>query len=331
MVIGCSLDPHGFLIIVQWHGLAIFAWFEIFSMMSGAQRGAIAASRFRWPWQNKSPLTTQLLNDELPGIELSDYRRLSSSGSESPSGLLHGESVKAEPIVDLDLFFGSLYSYYREKGLPCIALNWLIELFTVAFILGFIWFFLLVVDWQALRNVKCGMEAVESGQKPCDLAKEAINHQPLVPFTLPKVIIVGSMVILAIYGLFNFFKFFVQFKNTLSIRHFYKNSLNVTDREIQTTSWPAILEKVVQLQKSQQLCVVKDLSAHDMVMRIMRKENYLIGMLNKGALAFPIPWWVPGAGPAVVTKSNRRRNYLILPKTLEWTLDWCIFQNMFDR
>lgn len=95
--------------------------------------------------------------------------------------------------------------------------------------------------------------------------------------------------------------------------------------------WATILEKVVQLQSSQQLCVVKDLSAHDVVMRLMRKENYLIGMLNKGVLAFPISQWVPGAGPTVKIGSNRKHHRLILTKTLEWTLNWCILQSMFDR
>lgn len=298
--------------------------------MSSALRGAFAPSKLKGQWRNKSTLTTHLLNDEPPEIELSDYRRLSSAGSESPSALLNDEGLQVEPIADLDLFFERLYNYYREKGLLCIVINWIVELLTVTFVVGFIWFFLLVVDWHALRNAKCGMEAVESGQKPCDLAKEAINHHPLVPLTFPKVITVGSMVILTVYGLFNFLKFIVQFKNTLKIRRFYYHSLNVTDREIQTTPWPAILEKVVQLQKSHQLCVVKNLSAHEVVMRIMRKENYLIGMLNKGILALSIPQWVPGAGPTDNSRSDGKRNHLILPKTLEWTLNWCIFQSMFD-
>lgn len=98
--------------------------------------------------------------------------------------------------------------------------------------------------------------------------------------------------------------------------------------------WATILEKVVQIQRSQQLCVVKDLSAHDIIMRIMRKENYLIGMLNKGILAFPISQWVPGSGPAVSSAESGirgRRNCLMLPKTLEWTFNWCILQSMFDR
>jgi len=108
-------------------------------------------------------------------------------------------------------------------------------------------------------------------------------------------------------------------------------SLHVTDNEIQTMSWATVLEKVVHLQHSQQLCVVKDLTAHDIMMRLMRKENYLIGMLNKGVLAFPISLWIPGVGPTVRTGSNGMQHRLILTKPLEWTLNWCILQSMFDR
>ncbi|XP_073102874.1 autophagy-related protein 9 isoform X2 [Elaeis guineensis] len=300
-------------------------------MTNSARKGGKTSSRFKWQWRSESPLTAPMVDDVPPEIELSAYRRLPSSGSESPSGLLNDEGPKAEPIADLDLFFERMYNYYCEKGLTCIITKWIFEILSVIFVECFIWFFLLVVDWNALWNAKCGIDAFESGSKPCDLAKKAIKPHPLVPFTLTKVIIVGSMVIVTIYGLFNFLKFIVQFKNTLKIRHFYYNSLNVTDREIQTTPWPVILEKAVQLQHSQQLCVVKDLSAHDVVMRIMRKENYLIGMLNKGVLAFPMSRWIPGAGPAVKSRKNGRKNHLILTKTLEWTLNWCILQSMFDN
>ncbi|KAG8096786.1 hypothetical protein GUJ93_ZPchr0013g35994 [Zizania palustris] len=172
---------------------------------------------------------------------------LPSSGNESPSGLLHGEGFKEEPIADLDIFFERLYEYFCAKGLR-------------------------FVDWNALGHLKCGVEALESGEKPCDLM-QVIKHNPLVPFTFPKMITIGSMVILTIYGLINFLKFFVQLRSTLNIRDFYCNSLKVTDLEIQTISWPRIIEKVVLLQK---------------------------------------------------------RNHLILPKALEWTLNWCIFQSMFD-
>nr|KAJ0202155.1 hypothetical protein LSAT_V11C600337760 [Lactuca sativa] len=63
-----------------------------------------------------------------------------SPGSESPLGLLNGESLKVESIADLDLFFKRLYSYYCEKGLCCIIIKWLVELLSLAFTICFVSF-----------------------------------------------------------------------------------------------------------------------------------------------------------------------------------------------
>ncbi|KAJ1416581.1 Autophagy-related protein 9 [Sesbania bispinosa] len=288
-------------------------------------------SMFKWKQQGASSLTTGLLHDVPPEIELSDYGKIPSPGSESPSGLLNGESLNVEPIADLDLFFERLYSYYCGKGLWCIIIKWIVELLSLGFTICFSGFFLLYVDWNGLRNAKCGMDAVESGIKPCDLAKEALNQHPLTPLTLVKAIIVGYLGIFSIYWIFCFLRFFAQLKDTLEIRQFYYNSLHVTDNEIQTMPWATIVDKVVLVQSTRQLCVVKDLSAHEIIMRLMRKENYLIGMLNKGVLALPISQWVPGAGPTMKSDPNGTQYRLILTKTLEWTLNWCILQSMFDR
>ncbi|XP_002532369.2 autophagy-related protein 9 [Ricinus communis] len=300
-------------------------------MMYSWKKGSTALSIFKWRLRGESTLTTGLLNDVPPEIELSDYGRVPSPGSESPSGFLNGESLNVEPIADLDLFFERLYSYYCEKGLWCIIIKWIVELLSLGFTICFSGFFLLYIDWNGLRNAKCGMDAVESGIKPCDLAKEALHQHPLTPLTISKAIIVGYLGLFSIYLIFCFLRFFAQLRDILGIRHFYYNSLHVTDNEIHTMPWATILEKVVQLQSSQQLCVVKDLSAHEVVMRLMRKENYLIGMLNKGVLAFPISPWVPGTGPIVKYGPNGAQYRLILTKTLEWTLNWCILQSMFDR
>nr|XP_048320828.1 uncharacterized protein LOC107431662 isoform X3 [Ziziphus jujuba var. spinosa] len=42
-------------------------------------------------------------------------------------------------------------------------------------------------------------------------------------------------------------------------------------------------------------------------------------------------FYTPGAGPTVKSSSKGKRHHLILTKTLEWTLNWCILQSMFDR
>jgi autophagy-related protein 9 len=51
----------------------------------------------------------------------------------------------------------------------------------------------------------------------------------------------------------------------------------------------------------------------------MRKDNYLVGMLNRGVLALHVP--LPGM---------RRRRFM-LTKTLEWNLQWAILDHMFDE
>ena len=147
--------------------------------MFNRPRGARAFNVLNWKHQGESSVTTGLLQDVPPEIELSDYRRIPSPGSESPSDLLNGESLNVEPIADLDFFFERLYSYYCEKGLWCIIIKWIVELLSLGFTICFSGFFLLYVDWNGLRNAKCGMNAVESGRKPCDLAKEALHEHPL--------------------------------------------------------------------------------------------------------------------------------------------------------
>lgn len=193
-------------------------------MFSG-HRAANPFSILKWKWRGDSSLTTGLLNDVPPEIELSHYGygRVPSPGSESPSGLLNGESLNAPPIADLDLFFERLYSYYCEKGLWCIIIKWIVELLSLGFTICFSAFFLLYVDWDGLRNAKCGMDAVESGIRPCDLAREALHEHPLTPLTLSRAIIVGYLGLFSFYWIFCFFRFFAQLKDTLGIRHFYYN------------------------------------------------------------------------------------------------------------
>jgi autophagy-related protein 9 len=92
-----------------------------------------------------------------------------------------------------------------------------------------------------------------------------------------------------------------------------------------------LVDKIVQLQCHWRFCFVRQLSAHDIVSRIMCKENYMIGLLNKGVLALTLPQWVPRVGPVVGHDEHGAKKRVTLTKTLERSLNWCILQNMFDR
>lgn len=73
----------------------------------------------------------------------------------------------------------------------------------------------------------------------------------------------------------------------------------------------------LQAQATTRLCISRDLTEHDIVSRIMRKENFLIGMLNKGVLALHVS--LPCMRPR-----------FMLTKTLEWNIRWCVLNSMFD-
>lgn len=103
--------------------------------------------------------------------------------------------------------------------------------------------------------------------------------------------------------------------------------LAVSESELQTMVWPTLVDKIVELQQHEQLCSVRQLSAHDIVSRIMRKENYLIGMLNKEVLGLDLPSSVRGIGLLL----NHDKKPLVFTKMIEWSLNWCIFEQMFDR
>lgn len=85
-------------------------------------------------------------------------------------------------------------------------------------------------------------------------------------------------------------------------------------------TWSELLHRLVLVQGTTRLCAARDLDELDIVGRVMRKENYLIGMLNAGVLGL----YVKGLGPF----GGRR---FMLTKTLEWNLYLCILDPMFDE
>ena len=64
----------------------------------------------------------------------------------------------------------------------------------------------------------------------------------------------------------------------------------------------------------------ESLNAHEIVLRIMRKENYLIGIINENVLDLVVP--------SIFSGNNTDR--LFLTKSLEWSLSFCILEYMFD-
>ncbi len=100
---------------------------------------------------------------------------------------------------------------------------------------------------------------------------------------------------------------------------FYRLQLGVNSPE--TLQWHQVVERFIALHENGSFRVaVKDkLTVQDIILRIMRKENYMIALINKNRLDLFVPWWL----------SPFFTETIFLTKSMEWSLSFCITEYMF--
>ena len=243
-------------------------------------------------------------------------------GSPSRDGLAGGEHFMMKErgtslgIQNLDAWFTSLYSYFKEKGFHCIVVGRVVNLLTLGFTIFFSGFLLLYVDWEALGG-SCAEASHETGD-PCDILRDATFASPLRHRSaLANFVVVVYLLLFSVYWTWSLVRLVVDLRPLLEMRSFCVRKLQLSDRDIQTITWPEVVARVVHLQATTRLCIVRDLNEHDIVARILRKENYLLGMLNRGVLGLTLD--VPGL-----------RGKEWLTKAVEWNVYHAVFHNMFD-
>lgn len=109
-----------------------------------------------------------------------------------------------------------------------------------------------------------------------------------------------------------------EIKELGAIHDFVTKEIGCSERNLRAATWPEVASRIVRSQDHVRLCISRDLSEQDIVMRIMRKDNYLIGMLNKGVLTLSFSN-LPGFARASM-----------MTKTIEWNIKWCLLDAMFD-
>ena len=116
--------------------------------------------------------------------------------------------------------------------------------------------------------------------------------------------------------------FFLDLRRVLDMRTFFRDKLHIDDVDLQAIQWDTVVQRIVELQQTSRLCIVKDqLTAHDIANRILRKENFMVAFVNRNLLPLQpfgslAPWL--GLNP-------------MLTKTLEWNVYVCILDAMFDQ
>ncbi len=205
--------------------------------------------------------------------------------------------------ISIDNFLIRVYNYYNGKGFYCIILNSLLHLVGLFFLVFYSIFLLVCVDYTILFETHDIYDAINLH-----------GFRKLSPFfTL-------CLVVFTITWISEFFKFIFSFKSLLEIRRFYLEKLKIGDLYIKTIEWNKVVDKIIKFDRREGLIYDIDnhLDVHNILCRIMRKDNFFIAMIDHKILNNRI--WLPFMG---------KRNFL--SGSLEWNIHKCIYNFIFDN
>ena len=135
------------------------------------------------------------------------------------------------------------------------------------------------------------------------------------------------------FWVFKVFDYCRDVRRLRSMQSFYRYLLEIRDSDMQTVSWQEVVKKLMNLRDLNPTTAagIKEqhrrfmgtqskqrMDAHDIANRLMRRDNYLIALINKDVLDFtlPLPFF---------------RNRQLFSRTLEWNLQYCILDFVFNE
>lgn len=237
-----------------------------------------------------------------------DYR------GDAREGLLYGvENESPKKVENIDKFFDNVYRYYVAKGIGAIILSELCSLVTLGFTISFSVFMLAFVDWGFL--VHCHDEESCSDS----IIVNPFHESP----SMFRFFIFLYFVLFASLWVYTCVATISTISDALDMSSFYQNTLGIKLVDLQHLEWFEVVDRFTFVHNNgdQQLVEKNKITEHDVVLRIMRKENYLVGLINKNKLDLFVPWWI----------SPFASEQLFLTKSLEWSLSFCIMDYMFTE
>lgn len=219
------------------------------------------------------------------------------------------------PVRNLDKFFASMYNYHYSKGLLTILITQLCAAISLGFTTFFSTFLIGFVDWNGLMDCR--------DESSCGPFSDYVIANPVMKFSLMRnIFTLVYCILLSAFWMWRTYHAFNTVARSVQMEAFYREKLGIRSTDLVEYSWDDVVQRLIRLHDHglHRVAVKEKLTEEDVVLRIMRKENYLIGMINKQVLDLRMPWWM---APYV---SER----LFLTKNLEWSLNFCIMEYMFN-
>ncbi|KAJ5544781.1 hypothetical protein N7461_007085 [Penicillium sp. DV-2018c] len=219
-------------------------------------------------------------------------------------------------VEDLDNFLKDVYTYFLGNGIWSILLTRALNLLTFAFVVGFSTFLTNCIDYSKVRRSKTLDEVL--------VTQCTANMSGSSTFLLW---------LLSFFWIGKLFQYLLDIRRLKHLHDFYLYLLGVSDAEVQTISWQEVVSRLMALRDSNPSTAAavspkhrrflgsqskQRMDAHDIANRLMRKENYMIALVNKDILdlTLPIPFL---------------RNRQLFSRTMEWTLNLCVMDYVFNE
>jgi len=223
----------------------------------------------------------------------------------------HHHNNNATINENLDIFFTRLYQHFTGKGYSSIICTRVANVMILSFTIWISGFLLLYVDWECLRTT-CATDA-----ERCEILKMCVKRKPLRTEAVARTFVVLVYLTLAVcYLIWNVLRLAYELPELKEMRVFCALKLGLSDRDFWTITWPEIMQRLKHVQETgTKLSFTRKLDERDIVARIMRKENYLIGMMNKD---------IVNTSLEPVMKKNW------MTKSVQINFEMAVFNGMFD-
>lgn len=218
-------------------------------------------------------------------------------------------------VTDLDNFLLEVYTYYLYHGFWSIILRRIFNLITVVFVIGFSLFLTQCIDYREIRGSTKMSEI---------LVPQCTKKMGVIPNAL--------LFLTTMIWLWKSALYILDVPRLRQMHDFYLHLLGIPEQEVQSISWQEVVSRIMALRDSnptitsnskKQGAYIRSqnkqrMDAHDIANRLMRRQNYMIAMINKDILdlTLPIPFL---------------RNRKLFTRTLEWNIELCIMDFVFNR
>ncbi|KAJ5448876.1 Autophagy-related protein 9 [Penicillium cf. griseofulvum] len=219
-------------------------------------------------------------------------------------------------VEDLDNFLKDVYIYFLGNGIWSILLTRVLNLLTFAFVVGFSTFLTNCIDYPKVRRSKTLDDIL--------IPQCTANMSGLSTFLLW---------LFSFFWIGKLFQYLLDIRRLKHLHDFYLYLLGVSDAEVQTISWQEVVSRLMALRDSNPSTAAavsakhrrflgsqskQRMDAHDIANRLMRKENYMIALVNKDILdlTLPIPFL---------------KNRQLFSRTMEWNLNLCVMDYVFNE